>query len=39
MLKDNDIEIYSKHNDEKSFALVWFISTLKNETYKKMTSI
>ena len=39
MLKDNDIEIYSKHNDEKSFALVWFISTLKNKIYKKMTSI
>ena len=38
-LKDNDIEMYSVHNEGKSVVGERFIRTLKNKTYKYMTSI
>ena len=38
-LKDNDIEIYSIHNEGKSVAAKRFIRTLKNRSYKYMTAI
>ena len=38
-LKDNDTEMYSTHNEEKSVAAERFIRTLKNKIYKYMTSI
>ena len=38
-LKDNDIEMYSIHNEGKSVAAERFIKTLKNKIYKYMTSI
>ena len=38
-LKDNDIEIYSIHNEGKSVVAEGFIKTLKNKIYKYMTSI
>ena len=38
-LKDNDIEMYSIHNEGKSFAAERFIRTLKNKIYKYMTSV
>ena len=38
-LKDNDIEIYSIHNEGKSVAAERFIKTLKTKIYKYMTSI
>ena len=38
-LQDKDIEMYSTHNEVKSVAAERFISTLKNEIYKHMTSI
>ena len=38
-LKDNDIEMYSTHNEVKSVAAERFIRTLKNKIYKYMTSI
>ena len=38
-LKDNDIEIYSIHNEGKSVAAERFIRTLKNKIYKYMTAI
>ena len=38
-LQDNDIEMYSAHNKEKLVAADRFIRTLKNKTYKCMTSI
>ena len=38
-LKDNDIEIYSIHNEGKSVVVEGFIITLKNKIYKYMTSI
>ena len=38
-LKDNDIEIYSIHNEGKSVVAERFIRTLKNKIYKCMTSI
>ena len=37
-LKDNNIEMYSTHNERKSVA-ERFIRTLKNKIYKHMTSI
>ena len=37
--KDNDIEMYSIHNEGKSVASERFIRTLKNKIYKYMTSI
>ena len=38
-LKDNDIEMYSTHNKEKSIVAERFIRTLKTKIYKYMTSI
>ena len=38
-LKDDSIEMYSKHNDWKSVVAERFIRTIKNKTYKYMTSI
>ena len=38
-LKDNDIEMYSIHNEGKSVVAERFIRTLKNKTYKCMASI
>ena len=39
LLKDNDIEMYSIHNEGKSVAAERFIRTLKDKIYKYMTSI
>ena len=38
-LKDNDIEMYSIHNEVKSVVAERFIRTLKNKIYKYTTSI
>ena len=38
-LKDNDIEMYSIHNEGKSVVAERFIRTLKTKIYKYMTSI
>ena len=38
-LQDNDIEMYSTHNEGKSVIAKRFIRTLKNKIYKYMTSI
>ena len=38
-LKNNDIEIYSTHNEGKSVTAERFIRTSKNKIYKYMTSI
>ena len=38
-LKDNDIEMYSIHNEGKSVVAERFIRTLKNKIYKYMTLI
>ena len=38
-LKDNDIKMYSIHNEEKSVVAERFIRTLKNKIYKYMTAI
>ena len=38
-LKDNDIIMYSTHNEEKSAVSERFIRTLKNKIYKHMTAI
>ena len=38
-LKDNDIDIYSTHNEGKSVAAERFIRTLKNKIYKHMTAV
>ena len=38
-LKDNDIEMYSKHNEGKSVVAERFIKTLKNKIHKHMTAI
>ena len=38
-LKDNDIDVYSIHNEGKSVAAEGCIRTLKNKIYKYMTSI
>ena len=38
-LKDNNIEIYSTHNEGKSVVAERFIRTLRNKIYKYMTSI
>ena len=38
-LKDNDIEMYSVHNEEKSVVAERFIRTLKTKIYKCETSI
>ena len=38
-LKDNNIEMYSAHNEEKSVVAERFIKTLKNKIYKQITAI
>ena len=38
-LENNDIEMYSTHNDGKSVVAERFIRTLKNKIYKYMTSM
>ena len=38
-LKDNDIEIYSTHNEGKSVVAERFIRTFKTKIYKYMTSV
>ena len=38
-LQDNDIAMYSTHNEGKSLVAERFIRTLKNKIYKYMTSI
>ena len=38
-LKDNDIEMYSTHNEGKSVVVERFIRTLKTKIYRYMTSI
>ena len=38
-LQENDIVMYSTHNEEKSVVAERFIRTLKNKIYKYMTSI
>ena len=38
-LKDNDIEMYSIHNEEKLVVAERFIRILKTKIYKYMTSI
>ena len=38
-LKDNDITMYSTHNEGESVAAEKFIKTLKNKIYKRMTAI
>ena len=38
-LKDNDIEMYSTHNEEKSAVAERFIRTLMTKIYKDMTKI
>ena len=38
-LKDNDIEMYSIHNEGKSVVAERFITALKTKTHKYMTSI
>ena len=39
LLKENDIEMYSTHNEVKSVVAERFISTLKNKIYKHMTTV
>ena len=39
LLTDNDIEMYSIHNEGKSVVAERFIRTLKNKIYKYMTAI
>ena len=38
-LKDNDIEMYSTHNEGKFVVVQRFIRTLKNKTFKYITSM
>ena len=38
-LQNNDIEVYSTHNEQKSVVAERFIITLKNKVYKCMTSV
>ena len=38
-LQDNNIEMYSTHNKAKSVVAKRFIRTLKNNTYKYLTSV
>ena len=39
MARKNDIKMHSTHNEGKSVVPEKFIRTLKNKTYKYMTSI
>ena len=38
-LQNNDIEMHSTHNEEKSAVTERFIRTLKNKIYKYITSV
>ena len=38
-LQDNDIEMYSTHNGDKSVTAERFIRTLNNKIYRYMTSV
>ena len=38
-LKENNIEMYSTHNEGKSVVAERFIKTLKNKIYKHMTTV
>ena len=38
-MKDNNIEIYSTHNEGKSVIAESFVRTLENKIYKHMTAI
>ena len=38
-MQDNNIVMYSTHNERKSVVAERFIRTLKNKNYKYMTSI
>ena len=38
-LQNNNIEMYSRHNEGKSVVAEKFIRTLKNKIYKYITSI
>ena len=38
-LQNNNIEMYSTHNEGKSIVAERFIKTLKNKIYKYMTSL
>ena len=38
-LDDNDIKMYSTHNEKKSVVAERFIRTLKNKIYKHMTAV
>ena len=38
-LEDNDIKLYSTHNNGKSVVAERFIRTLKNKIYKHMTAM
>ena len=38
-MQDNDTEMYSAHNEEKSVVAERFIRTLKNKIYKYLISI
>ena len=38
-LQDNDIEMYSTHNEGKSVVAEQFVRILKNKIYKYMTSV
>ena len=38
-LKNNDTEMYSTHNEDKSVLAERFIKTLKNKIYKNMTTV
>ena len=37
--QDNDIKMYSTHNEEKSVIAERFVRTLKSKIYKYMTSV
>ena len=38
-LQNNEIEMYSTHNEDKSVVAERFIKTLKNKIYRYMTSV
>ena len=38
-LQENNVEMYSTHNEERSVVAERFIRTLKNKIYKCVTSI
>ena len=37
-LDDNDSLMYSTHNEDKSIVAEWFMRTLKDKIYKRMTA-